>query len=59
MGTSGVSRDRNTSFASLKHTLSSRGGRESLYALQIGQAIRVIDVLEQVGSKRLGYLEAS
>lgn len=38
------------SFESLKRTLSSGSGRESLYALPIGKATTVIDALEQVSS---------
>ena len=39
---------RSCSFESLKHALSSRDGRESLYALPLERAVEVIDVLEQV-----------
>ena len=51
-----TSHSRNLSFESLKHALSSRGGRESLHALPIEQAIGVIDVLEQVSAKRPGCI---
>ena len=53
---SGVSHGYNRSFESLKHALSSRGGRELLHALPTDRAIGVIDVLEQVSAKQLGYI---
>ena len=48
-----ISQDRNGAFESLRHTLSSRGERELLYRLPIGEAVAVIDVLEQVRINRL------
>jgi hypothetical protein len=49
--TLGASQGQDRSFESLKLTLSSRGGRESLYVLPIEQAIEVIGVLERVSAK--------
>ena len=59
METLGTSQGRNHSFESLKHMLSSGGGRESLYALPIEEAIVVIDALERVSVKRLALLLAN
>ena len=56
---SGASHGCNHSFESLKHALSSRGGRELLHALPTDQAIGVIDILEQVSAKRLGCIVTS
>jgi hypothetical protein len=55
----GASRGWNHSIETLKLSLSSRGGQESLYVLPIEQAIEVIDVLEQVSVKRLACIETS
>ena len=56
---SGASHGCNRSFESLKHALSSRGGRELLHALPTDQAIGVIDTLEQVSAKWLGRIVTS
>ena len=42
------------SFDSLKHTMSSGGGRELLYSSPIKEAAAVIDALEQVSTPQLG-----
>ena len=49
-----VLRGWDRSFESLQSVLSSKAGRESLYALPTDQAVGVIDVLEQVSAKRFG-----
>ena len=54
-----ASHGRNRSLESLKYALSSRGGRESLHTLPTEQAVGVIDVLEQVSTKRLGRVITS
>ena len=46
-----VSQCPGDSFESLKHTLSSKIGRESLYVLPIERAVGIIDDLEQVSTK--------
>ena len=52
VGNLGVApQDRDLSFESLKHILSSDSGRGSLYALPIEEAVTVIDALEQVNTK--------
>ena len=59
METLRTSQGRNRSLESLKHTLSSGSGRESLRALPIEEAITVIDALERVSIKWLALLPAN